>query len=189
MTGQTVTFGSNGGTASGYLATPKSGSGPGVIVLQEYWGLVDHIKDVADRFATEGFVAVAFELKVNELFALMERMTVLAGIPVPVTRMNCWSPAVLLHVTVVLLLVVLPWAPLREPVGECATLLLSHLSLLFVPVGVGVITHLALLSAYGIQLLMVIVLSTWAGLAVTALALRYLLPAGPDRNTTVEPGR
>ena len=89
----------------------------------------------------------------------------------------------------VLLLVVLPWAPLREPVGECATLLLSHLSLLFVPVGVGVITHLALLSAYGIQLLVVIVLSTWAGLAVTALALRYLLPAGLDRNTTVEPGR
>ena len=89
----------------------------------------------------------------------------------------------------VLLLVVLPWAPLREPVGECATLLLSHLSLLFVPVGVGVITHLALLSAYGIQLLVVIVLATWAGLAVTALALRYLLPAGPDRNTTVEPGR
>ena len=89
----------------------------------------------------------------------------------------------------VLLLVVLPWAPLREPVGECATLLLSHLSLLFVPVGVGVITHLALLSAYGIQLLVVIVLSTWAGLAVTALALRYLLPAGPDCNATVEPGR
>ena len=59
MTGQMVTFASNGGTASGYLATPKSGTGPGVIVLQEYWGLVPHIKDIADRFAAEGFVALA----------------------------------------------------------------------------------------------------------------------------------
>ena len=62
MTGQMVMFASNGGTASGYLATPKSGAGPGVIVLQEYWGLVDHIKDVADRFAAEGFVALAPDL-------------------------------------------------------------------------------------------------------------------------------
>ena len=62
MTGQMVTFSSNGGTAEGYLATPKSGSGPGIIVLQEYWGLVPHIKDVADRFAAEGFVALAPDL-------------------------------------------------------------------------------------------------------------------------------
>ena len=62
MTGQMVTFAANGGTASGYLATPKSGTGPGVIVLQEYWGLVPHIKDVADRFADEGFVALAPDL-------------------------------------------------------------------------------------------------------------------------------
>ena len=62
MTGQMLTFASNGGTASGYLATPKSGTGPGVIVLQEYWGLVPHIKDVADRFAAEGFVALAPDL-------------------------------------------------------------------------------------------------------------------------------
>ncbi len=53
---------SNGGTASGYLATPESGQGPGILVIQEYWGLVDHIKDVADRFAAEGFVALAPDL-------------------------------------------------------------------------------------------------------------------------------
>jgi carboxymethylenebutenolidase len=46
----------------GYLAIPKSGKGPGVIVLQEWWGLVDHIKRVADRFASEGFVALAPDL-------------------------------------------------------------------------------------------------------------------------------
>ncbi|WP_199336675.1 dienelactone hydrolase family protein [Oscillatoria sp. FACHB-1407] len=46
----------------GYLALPESGSGPGVIVLQEWWGLVPHIKSVADRFAAAGFVALAPDL-------------------------------------------------------------------------------------------------------------------------------
>ncbi|GAB4469384.1 MAG: dienelactone hydrolase family protein [Elainellaceae cyanobacterium] len=46
----------------GYLALPPGGSGPGVIVLQEWWGLVPHIKTVADRFAAEGFVAIAPDL-------------------------------------------------------------------------------------------------------------------------------
>ena len=62
MAGKMVEFSSNGGTCPGYLATPGSGSGPGVIVLQEWWGLVDHIKDVADRFAAEGFAALAPDL-------------------------------------------------------------------------------------------------------------------------------
>jgi carboxymethylenebutenolidase len=57
--GEMVEFASNGGTAEGYLAVPEGGSGPGVLVIQEYWGLVPHIKDVADRFAAEGFVALA----------------------------------------------------------------------------------------------------------------------------------
>ncbi|GAA1141355.1 dienelactone hydrolase family protein [Nesterenkonia lutea] len=49
-------------TAHGYLALPQSGTGPGVIVIQEWWGLTDHIKDVADRLAAEGFVALAPDL-------------------------------------------------------------------------------------------------------------------------------
>ena len=57
--GEMVSFASNGGTCEGYLAVPESGSGPGVIVIQEWWGLVDHVRDVADRFAAEGFVALA----------------------------------------------------------------------------------------------------------------------------------
>ena len=57
-----VTFASNGGTCPGYLAIPDSKSGLGVIVIQEWWGLVDHIKDVANRFAKEGFVALAPDL-------------------------------------------------------------------------------------------------------------------------------
>ncbi|VTU13273.1 holin-like protein [Variovorax sp. SRS16] len=71
----------------------------------------------------------------------------------------------------VLLLAGLRFAIVREPVGECANFLLAHLSLLFVPVGVGVMTHLALLSQYGGRMLLVIVLSTWIGLAVTTLVL------------------
>lgn len=60
--GEMVSFPSNGKTAEGYLAKPAAGSGPGVVVIQEWWGLNDHIKDVADRFATEGYVALAPDL-------------------------------------------------------------------------------------------------------------------------------
>ena len=59
---QNVTFPSNGGTAHGYLAVPTSGSGPGVVVIQEWWGLTDHIASIADRLAAEGFVALAPDL-------------------------------------------------------------------------------------------------------------------------------
>jgi carboxymethylenebutenolidase len=57
--GEMVEFRSNGGTASGYLA---DGGGPGLVVIQEWWGLVPHIKDVCDRFAADGFTALAPDL-------------------------------------------------------------------------------------------------------------------------------
>jgi carboxymethylenebutenolidase len=61
--GQTVEFPSNGDTASGYLATPPSdGAGPGVVVIQEWWGLVPQIRAVCDELATEGFTALAPDL-------------------------------------------------------------------------------------------------------------------------------
>lgn len=55
-------FASNGSTAAGYLARPESGTGPGVLVLQEWWGLVPQLKGVCDRLATEGFTALAPDL-------------------------------------------------------------------------------------------------------------------------------
>lgn len=61
MSSKMVEFAANGRTAEGYLSLP-AGPGPGVIVIQEWWGLVDHIKDLADRFAKEGFVALAPDL-------------------------------------------------------------------------------------------------------------------------------
>ncbi|MBI4470762.1 MAG: dienelactone hydrolase family protein [Acidobacteria bacterium] len=60
--GEIVQFPSNGSTATGYLACPQAGGGPGVIVIQEWWGLVPHIKDVANRLAKEGFLALAPDL-------------------------------------------------------------------------------------------------------------------------------
>jgi carboxymethylenebutenolidase len=65
--GTTVTFASNGNDAAGYLATPEGGSGPGVIVIQEWWGLDSGIKEMADRLATAGFVALAPDLYHGEL--------------------------------------------------------------------------------------------------------------------------
>jgi len=75
-------------------------------------------------------------------------------------------------VGLVLLLASLHFSAVREPVADCANFMLAHLSLLFTPVGVGVMTHLALLGQYGGRMLFVIVLSTWTGLAVTVLVLQ-----------------
>ena len=60
--GEIVEFPSNGTKGQGYLATPSSGGGPGLVVIQEWWGLVPHIKDLCERFAAEGFVALAPDL-------------------------------------------------------------------------------------------------------------------------------
>jgi carboxymethylenebutenolidase len=67
--GTTTSFASNGSTASGYLATPESGHGPGVLVLQEWWGLESSILEITDRLAADGFVALAPDLYHGELAA------------------------------------------------------------------------------------------------------------------------
>jgi carboxymethylenebutenolidase len=64
---ETVEFKSNGGTASGYLVRPPSGTGPGVLVIQEWWGLDSGIKTMADRIAAGGFVALAPDLYHGEV--------------------------------------------------------------------------------------------------------------------------
>jgi carboxymethylenebutenolidase len=60
--GRMVSFKANGRPGDGYLATPKGGHGPGLIVIQEWWGLVDHIKDLCERFSQEGYFALAPDL-------------------------------------------------------------------------------------------------------------------------------
>jgi holin-like protein len=83
-------------------------------------------------------------------------------------------------VGLLILLLALRWPLIRAPVAACAQILLSNLSLLFVPVGVGVMTHLGLLAHYGLRILVVIVLSSWAALAVTVLILQWQRQDGDD---------
>ena len=64
---ENVEFTSNGGTASGYLARPESGSGPGVLVIQEWWGVDDSLKANADRLAVAGFMALVPDLYHGEV--------------------------------------------------------------------------------------------------------------------------
>lgn len=59
---QNISFERDGRTIHGYLALPEAGRGPGVIVIQEWWGLTDHIAEVSDRLAAAGFVALAPDL-------------------------------------------------------------------------------------------------------------------------------
>jgi putative effector of murein hydrolase LrgA (UPF0299 family) len=83
-------------------------------------------------------------------------------------------------VGLMLMLAALRWQLVRDSVQGTAEFLLAHLSLLFVPVGVGVMTHLNLLGQYGARLFAVIVLSTWVAMAATALSLRALMRSEPQ---------
>ena len=69
---ETIEFRSNGSVASGYLVKPPVGSGPGVLVIQEWWGLDSGIKEMADRLGAAGFVALAPDLYHGELAAHTE---------------------------------------------------------------------------------------------------------------------
>jgi len=63
ITSSNVEFVANGGTASGYLSRPqREGRHPSIVLIQEWWGLDDHIKDVTHRFAGEGYVTLAPDL-------------------------------------------------------------------------------------------------------------------------------
>ena len=104
---------------------------------------------------------VAWLLALQALGELLGRAL---GLPIP-------GPVIGL----LLLLVALRLPSIQASVGEAANFLLSHLSLLFVPVGVGVMTHLGLLEAHGGRVVAVIVLSTWVGLGATAWTLHWLL--------------
>jgi carboxymethylenebutenolidase len=60
MAGRMIEYAANGGKATGYLARPEgAGNGKGIIVIQEWWGLVPHIQDLAERFAALGYLALA----------------------------------------------------------------------------------------------------------------------------------
>ena len=108
--------------------------------------------------ALRGFAILLIAQSAGELLA---RGT---GVPLP-------GPVIGL----LLMLLALRWHAVQRLAGAAADVLLTHLSLLFVPVGVGVMTHMGLITQYGARMLLVIVVSTWFGLAVTALVMRALL--------------
>jgi putative effector of murein hydrolase LrgA (UPF0299 family) len=91
-------------------------------------------------------------------------------------------------VGMVLLLLALRWPAVQTRVGAVATFLLSHLSLLFVPVGVGLIAQLGLLGQHGLRLMVVVVVSTWVGLGVTAWVLQWLLRRAPQAQAPTSEG-
>jgi carboxymethylenebutenolidase len=66
MKGQMINFKGNGETYKGYISAAPNG-GPGIVVIQEWWGLNDHIKDICNRFAAEGFTAFAPDLYKGEI--------------------------------------------------------------------------------------------------------------------------
>ena len=62
MKTEMLAFETANGPTNAYVALPDAPSGKAVIVIQEWWGLNDHIKDIADRYAGEGFIAIAPDL-------------------------------------------------------------------------------------------------------------------------------
>ncbi|HEV8424887.1 MAG TPA: dienelactone hydrolase family protein [Actinomycetes bacterium] len=62
MAGSMTEIPVDGDAVPAYVSLPPAGNGPGVVVIQEWWGLVPHIRTVADRLAAQGFVAVAPDL-------------------------------------------------------------------------------------------------------------------------------
>lgn len=86
-----------------------------------------------------------------------------------------------------LLFVALFQPRVRDSVALCAQFLLAHLSLLFVPVGVGVMAYFGMLAEHGPRLILVLVLSTWIGLAVTAGVLYALRGRGTTPSAPADP--
>lgn len=69
MSGETLNFSTGGGDTTAYVAKPETPNGKAVIIIQEWWGLNPHVKDIADRYAAEGFIAVAPDLYRGKLAA------------------------------------------------------------------------------------------------------------------------
>jgi len=67
ITSERVEFPSNGDTCGGYLARPESGTAPGVVMIQEWWGLDSGLIEMADRLADEGFVVLCPDLYRGQL--------------------------------------------------------------------------------------------------------------------------
>jgi carboxymethylenebutenolidase len=78
MTGRIIEFNTDGAPATGYLATPETGTGPGVVVLHAWWGLTEPFRQISDRLADAGFVAIAPDLYHGKTATTVEEAEALA---------------------------------------------------------------------------------------------------------------
>ncbi|MEP7148345.1 MAG: dienelactone hydrolase family protein [Acidobacteriota bacterium] len=69
---ESLSFETSNGATTAYAATPENPSQKAVIVIHEWWGLNDHIKDITDRYAAEGFFAIAPDLYRGKIAANSE---------------------------------------------------------------------------------------------------------------------
>jgi len=67
MNTETLSFETPNGNATAFVSMPAENTDKAVIVIQEYWGLNDHIRDIANRYAAEGFIAIAPDLYRGQL--------------------------------------------------------------------------------------------------------------------------
>src|SRR5258706_15415034 len=79
MPGRMIDFDANGSPAPGYLATPGAAAGPGVVVLHEWWGLTEPIRQACDRLAEAGFVALSPDLYRGKTTAEVEEADALGS--------------------------------------------------------------------------------------------------------------
>ena len=79
MTGRMIEFDTDGSPAPGYLATPEATTGPGVVVLHEWWGLTEPVRQSCDRLAAAGFVALAPDLYRGKTTASVEEAEALGA--------------------------------------------------------------------------------------------------------------
>ena len=78
MIGRMIEFDANGATAPGYLATPDTATGPGVVVLHTWWGLTEPFRQVCDRLAEAGYIALAPDLYHGKTTTVVEEAQALA---------------------------------------------------------------------------------------------------------------
>src|SRR4051794_9857272 len=95
MRTDSLSFDTAGGATTAYTAIPDSDTNKGVLVIQEYWGVNDHIKDVANRWAAEGFIAVVPDLYRGRIATtaadaakMMQALEIDDGIDIIRTAMN-----------------------------------------------------------------------------------------------------
>lgn len=87
MHSKTLSFDTSRGATSAYMAMPEGNPEKAIILIHEWWGLNDHIKDIAGRYAAEGFTAIALDLyrgkvasNADEAGALMNGLAIEDGL-------------------------------------------------------------------------------------------------------------